>query len=232
MRTPNIAVILAGLLAAGAAAQEHHSAGTKSADKKPDLAMTAVGRQHHAIQTSSAEAQQYFDQGLTFLYGFNHEEAQRAFEQAAKLDPSSPMPLWGVAFAVGPNYNMDVDPRREKLAFETVQKAQQLAAHAPQTEKDYIAAIAVRYSGEEKPDYKQLSRNFAQAMKGLAEKYPDDLDAATIYAESLMDLNPWRLWSVDGKAGENTEEIIRVLESVLAREPNHAGANHYYIHAD
>ena len=231
MRSLNVAVILAGLLATAISAQEHHSTNKKSAEKKPDLAMTAIGRQHHAIQTSSAEAQQYFDQGLTFLYGFNHEEAARAFQQAAKLDSASPMPLWGIAFAVGPNYNMGVDPQREKLAYETVQKAKQLAVHAPQPEKDYVDALAVRYSGEEKADYKQLSRNFAQAMKTLSEKYPDDLDAATIYAESLMDLNPWRLWSVDGKAGENTDEIIRVLESVLAREPNHAGANHYYIHA-
>jgi tetratricopeptide (TPR) repeat protein len=231
MRARTTGLFLVLLYGGAVAAQQHHVADKKPSEKKPDLAMTAVGRQHHPIHTNSKQAQEYFDQGLTFLYGFNHEEAGRAFEQAAKLDPASPMPLWGIAFAVGPNYNIGVDPQREKLAYGTVQKALKLAENAPQNEKDYIAALAVRYSGDEKPDYKKLSGDFAGAMKDLANKYPDDLDASTIYAESLMDLNPWRLWTVDGKPGENTEEIIRVLESVLARDPNHAGANHYYIHA-
>jgi tetratricopeptide (TPR) repeat protein len=203
----------------------------KPADGPPDLALTAVGRQHHAIQTKNAEAQDFFDQGITLLYGFNHEEAARAFGRAGELDPASPMPLWGIALAVGPNYNMDVDAEREKIAYETIQKAQKLGEHAPQVEKDYVAALAMRYSGAASPDYKKLSRDFSVAMKKLAEKYPDDLDAATLYAESLMDLNPWKLWSQDGKPAEGTEEIVRVLESVLQRNPNHAGANHYYIHA-
>ena len=204
----------------------------KTASAKPaDLSLTAVGRQHHLIATKNEEAQLYFDQGITLIYGFNHEEAARAFERASELDSSSPMPLWGIALAVGPNYNMDVDAEREKLGYETVQKAQKLAANSPQVEKDYVAALVTRYSGDARPDYKKLSRDYAAAMKALSEKYPDDLDAATLYAESLMNLNPWKLWSHDGKPGENTEEIVRVLESVLARDPNHAGANHYYIHA-
>lgn len=202
-----------------------------AAPKKSDLSLTAVGRQHHPIQTKSPLAQEYFDQGITLLYGFNHEEAMRSFQRAAELDPASPMPLWGIAFAVGPNYNMDVDAEREKLGFDTVQKAQKLAANSPQIEKDYVSALTTRYSGDANPDYKQLSRDYAAAMKSLSEKYPDDLDAATFYAESLMDLSPWKLWTHDGKPTENTEEIVRVLESVLARDPNHAGANHYYIHA-
>jgi hypothetical protein len=126
---------------------------------------------------------------------------------------------------------MDVDAEREKSAFETIQKAQKLAEHAPQVERDYVAALATRYSGDATPDYKKLSRDFSAAMKNLSEKYPDDLDAVTFYAESLMDLNPWKLWGHDGKPAEGTEEIVRVLESVLQRDPNHAGANHYYIHA-
>ena len=203
----------------------------KTAKPAPDLSLTKVGRQHHAIRTTSQEAQDFFDQGVTLLYGFNHEEAARAFERAAELDPSSPMPLWGIAMAVGPNYNMDVDAQREKLAFETVQKAQKLAEHAPQLEKDYVSALAARYSGDASPNYKKLSREFASAMKSLSEKYPDDLDAATFYAESLMDLHPWKLWTHDGNAEEGTEEIVRVLESVMQRDPQHAGANHYYIHA-
>ncbi len=208
------------------------SAQDKNQKAKPvDLSITAVGRQHHPIHTTNKEAQEYFDQGVTLIYGFNHEEAARSFQRAAELDPASPMPLWGIALAVGPNYNSNVDAEREKLAYETIQKAQKLAANAPQIEKDYVAALASRYSGDANPDYKQLSRNYAAAMKALAAKYPDDLDAATMYAESLMDLNPWKLWSADGKPAENTMEIVTVLESVLARNPEHAGGNHYYIHA-
>lgn len=202
-----------------------------SRTRPPDLSLAAVGRQHHPIQTKSTLAQQYFDQGLTLLYGLNHDEAVRSFQRAAELDPASPMPLWGIAFAVGPNYNMDVDAEKEKTGFETMQRAQKLAANAPQVEQNYVAALLTRYSSDATPDYKRLSRDYASAMKSLSEKYPDDLDAATLYAESLMDLNPWKLWTNDGKPTENTEEIVRVLESVLARDPNHAGANHYYIHA-
>jgi tetratricopeptide (TPR) repeat protein len=219
-------MMLAAFSGMSAVAQEK-----KPAERSPDLSLTAIGRQHHPIQTKSAEAQAFFDQGITLLYGFNHEEAARAFRRAGELDPASAMPLWGIALVVGPNYNLDVDGEREKTAFETVQKAQKLAEQASQVEKDYVAALAVRYSGEANPDYKKLSRDYAVAMKGLSEKYPDDLDAATLYAESLMNLNPWRLWSLDGQPWERTEEIVQVLESVLRRDPNHAGANHLYIHA-
>jgi tetratricopeptide (TPR) repeat protein len=203
----------------------------KPEESGPDLSLTAVGRQHHAIQSGNPEAQAYFDQGITLLYGFNHEEAARAFQRAAELNPASPMPLWGIAMAVGPNYNQDVDAAREKLAFLTVQKARKLAELAPQVEVDYVAALAARYTANAAPDYKLLARNYATAMKSLSQKYPDDLDAATFYAESLMDLNPWKLWALDGKPAEGTAEILAVLESVLKRDPDHAGANHYYIHA-
>ena len=226
---PNLArfLLLCFVFSGVAFAQSH---GTPSG-KTADLSLTAVGRQHHPIQTKSKEAQDYFDQGVTLVYGFNHEEALRAFEKAAQLDPASPMPLWGIALAVGPNYNLDVDAEREKQAFEAIQKAQKLAQSAPQVEKDYASALAARYSGDANPDYKKLARDYVAQMRELAKKYPDDLDAATLYAESLMNLNPWKLWSLDGTPGENTEEIVRVLESVLARDPMHAGANHYYIHA-
>jgi len=208
-----------------AAAQE------KTAPGKPaDLSLTAVGRQHHPIATRSKNAQAYFDQGITLIYGFNHEEAARSFQRSAELDPASPMPLWGIAMAVGPNYNLDVDAEREKIAFEAIQKARTLAANAPEIERDYVEALVVRYSGDPSPNYKTLARDYATAMKGLSAKYPDDLDAATLYAEALMNLNPWKLWGHDGKPAENTEEIVRVLESVLTRNPLHAGANHYYIH--
>ena len=205
--------------------------GLAQAGRPADLSLTSVGRQHHPIQTANKEAQEFFDQGITLVYGFNHEEAARSFERAAQLAPSSPMPLWGIALAVGPNYNLDVDAEREKVAFDAIQKASKLAESAPAVERDYVKALAARYSADAKPDYKKLARDYADQMRQLAEKYPDDLDAATFYAESLMNLNPWKLWTLDGLPAENTEEIVRVLEGVLARDPMHAGANHLYIHA-
>jgi tetratricopeptide (TPR) repeat protein len=226
MRSVKNCLLLAGVCCLSAVAQDK-----KPVERPPDLSLTTVGRQHHPIQTKNAEAQQYFDQGVTLLYGFNHEEAARAFRRAGGLDPASPMPLWGVALAAGPNYNLDVDAEREKMAFETMQKARKLAEQAPQVEKDYVAALAVRYSGEANPNYKKLALDYTSAMGSLSQRYPDDLDAATLYAESLMNLNPWKLWSLDGQPWERTEEIVQVLESVLKRDPNHAGANHLYIHA-
>jgi tetratricopeptide (TPR) repeat protein len=201
------------------------------APRPPDLTLTAIGRHHHQIATKNESAQDYFDQGLTLIYGFNHEEAARSFEFAAKLEPNSPMPLWGMALAIGPNYNVDVDAEREKLAFETIQKALTMAKNSPEIERDYVSALAARFSGDPNPDYKKLARDYAGAMKSLSQKYPDDLDAATLYADSLMALNPWKLWTLDGKANDNTDEIVTVLESVLKRDPDHVGANHFYIHA-
>lgn len=133
--------------------------------------------------------------------------------------------------AVGPNYNLDVDAEREKIAYDTIQKASKLAESAPRVEQDYVTTLMLRYSNDAKPDYKKLANIYAMGMRTLSRKYPEDLDAATMYAESLMNLNPWQLWTASGKPGEHTDEIIRVLESVLQREPGHAGANHYYIHA-
>jgi len=220
-------ILLAGFLLAGVCNGQEK----KAADKPADLSLTTVGRQHHPIHTLSREAQDYFDQGITLLYGFNHEEAARSFQKAAELDPLSPMPLWGIAMAVGPNYNLDVDMERERIAYEAIQKAAKLAEKAPRVEQDYVTTLMLRYSNEAKPDFKKLAATYAEGMRTLSRKYPEDLDAATMYAESLMNLDPWKLWTLDGKPGEHVEEIVRVLESVLARDPMHAGANHYYIHA-
>ena len=192
---------------------------------------SGMGTLHHAIQTSSPEAQKFFDQGLTLVYGFNHEEAIRSFDRAAELDPQAAMPLWGRALALGPNYNMDVDLEHEKNSFNTIQKALKLAVAGPENERAYVAALAKRYSDDPKADLSKLAHDYANAMRDLAHKYPDDPDAQVIFGESLMDLNPWKLWTVDGKPNENTEELISTLEAVLKRWPDHIGANHYYIHA-
>ncbi len=225
MQLPKFFLCALALCSSSAAAQQN------PASRPPNLSLTAIGRHHHPIATNNKSAQNYFDQGLTLIYGFNHEEAARSFEYAAKLDPSSPMPHWGLALAVGPNYNSNVDADREKQAFEAIQKAAKLAEDAPPVERDYVAALAARFSGDANADYKKLAHDYADAMKSLSQKYPDDLDAATLYADSLMALNPWKLWTLDGKPADHTEEIVTVLESVLARDPEHVGANHFYIHA-
>lgn len=198
---------------------------------KPAMLLPGMGTHHHSITTKSPQAQKFFDQGLTLIFAFNHDEAVRSFQRAADLDPSAAMPHWGVALALGPNINMDVDPEREKAAFDAVRKALSLASSAPEHESAYIAALAKRYSDDPKADLKKLALDYKNAMSDLVRRYPDDLDIATLYAESMMDLRPWQLWTPDGNPVEGTEEIVSVLESVIRRDPRHVGANHYYIHA-
>ena len=193
--------------------------------------MSGIGRHHHIISTKSSEAQRFFDQGLTLVFAFNHEEATRAFQRAAELDPRSPMPFWGIALASGPCINLDIDPPHEKTAYDAVQKAVSLAPGVTESERAYIQALAKRYSADPKIDLRKLDADYAHAMRELSKLYPDDLDAATLYAESLMDLHPWKLWSLNGHPAQDTDEIVAVLESVLRRAPDHIGANHYYIHA-
>lgn len=198
---------------------------------KPPILISGLGEHHHAISTKNPEAQRFFDQGLTLVFGFNHEEAARSFRRAAELDPESAMAFWGVALALGPCINLDVYPPHEQAAYEAEQKALSLASGTTERERDYIHALAKRYSDDPKVDLRKLDAEYAIAMRELSKHYPDDLDAATLYAESLMDLHPWKLWSLDGRPTEGTEEILAVLEFVLRRDPNHLGANHYYIHA-
>ena len=172
-----------------------------------------------------------FDQGMAQAYGFNHDAAIRSFEHASELDPNAAMPHWGRAWALGPNYNLDIDDPRAKAAYDAIAKARSLAANGPDAERAYTAALAVRYSPDMKADRAGLARKYSAAMGDLARRHPDDLDAAALYAESLMNLTPWKLWTLDGRPNANTEEIVRILEAVLQRDPNHLGANHYYIHA-
>jgi tetratricopeptide (TPR) repeat protein len=193
--------------------------------------MPGLGHHYHTISTKNPDAQRFFDQGLTLVFGFNHEEAARAFRRASELDPQSAMPFWGIALALGPCINLDVDPPHEKAAYEAVQKALLLSSGGKERERDYVHALAKRYSPDPKVDLRKLDAEYANAMRELSKRYPDDLDAATLYAESLMDLHPWKLWGLDGRPTEGTEEILAVLESVLRRDPNHIGANHYYVHA-
>src|SRR6266852_7076605 len=193
--------------------------------------LPGLGEVHHPVSTSNKQAQQFFDQGLKLVYAFNHDEAGRSFQRAAALDPKLAMAWWGVALTLGPNYNLPVDPEREKAGYDAVQRALALQEEASEPERAYINALAVRYSSDSKADLHQLDMDYKNAMLKLVQQYPDDLDATTLYAESAMNLRPWQLWTADGKPAEGTEEIVSTLESVLKRDPNHIGANHYYIHA-
>jgi tetratricopeptide (TPR) repeat protein len=198
--------------------------------EKPATLMSGMGSLNHPVSTTKPEAQRFFDQGLSLVFAFNHDEAVRSFKRAAELDPQMSMAWWGTALALGPNINLDVDPEREKAAYDATQKALSLSAKSSDAERAYIQALSKRYSIDPGADLKKQAIDYKNAMGELVKKYPDDLDAAVLYAESAMDLRPWQLWTVDGKPAEGTEEIVAVLESVLRRNPNHAGAIHYYIH--
>jgi tetratricopeptide (TPR) repeat protein len=207
------------------------TARTKTNSNPTPRLLSGLGDTHHPVSTKNRLAQQFFDQGLKLVYAFNHDEARRSFQHAAELDPKLAMAWWGVALTLGPNYNLPIDPEREKAGYDAVQHALSLQQNASEPERAYISALSLRYSNNPKADLHQLDVDYKNAMSKLTAHYPDDLDAATLYAESAMNLHPWQLWLRDGKPNEGTEEIVGVLESVLKRDPNHLGANHYYIHA-
>jgi tetratricopeptide (TPR) repeat protein len=190
-----------------------------------------LGDINHPVTTNNADAQKFFNQGLAYVYAFNHEEAVKSFKQAAQLDPNLAMAYWGVALAMGSNYNVEADGPSLLEAFSNLQKAIALAPKVSEHERAYINALAKRYSSDPQADKHKLAGDYKIAMGELSKNYPDDLDAATLYAESMMNLRPWKLWTNDGKPAEGTLEIVAVLENVLRRNPNHTGANHYYIHA-
>jgi len=218
-----IALSLSGLIAA----QQH----TSHNQPKAVAFMPGYGDIHHPVSTSNPEAQKFFDQGLRLIYAFNHDEAARSFHHAAELDPKLAMAYWGIAEALGPNYNDPADPGRFKQAHEAIQKGADLSAGASPSERAYIAAMAKRFPADAKADLRVAAEQYHSAMRDLVQQYPDDLDAATLCAESGMNLHPWGLWHPDGTATPGTEEITYMLESVLRRDPNHMGAIHYYIHA-
>ncbi|HIK07298.1 MAG TPA: hypothetical protein IGS40_21835 [Trichormus sp. M33_DOE_039] len=199
--------------------------------KQPYTLIPGLGTYNHPVSTQNPEAQKFFDQGLNLVYGFNHDEAVRSFQHAAELDPQMAMAYWGIALALGPNINSVVTSEKEQAAYQAIQKASELAVQASIPEQDYIQALAKRYSPNPNADLHPLDVDYAQAMASLFQRYPDDLDVATLYAESLMDLHPWQLWTHDGQPQPGTNKIVAVLEYVLERNPNHPGANHYYIHA-
>jgi len=222
--------VLIALGLCGSLAAQQHPMHSQPPVKKATL-MTGLGDLHHPVSTSTPEAQKFFDQGMRLIYAFNHQEAAGSFERAAELDPKMAMAYWGLAEAVGPNYNDPADPDRYKKAHEAIAKAESLAANASPSEKAYIAAMALRFPADPAADHRLAAERYRNAMGDLVKQFPDDLDAATLFAEAGMNLHPWGLWHPDGTPEGGTEDIIAALESVLKRDPNHMGAIHYYIHA-
>ncbi|MGH9538812.1 MAG: hypothetical protein ACRD3H_12860 [Terriglobales bacterium] len=222
-----LSVLLTLFLCGAVFAQEHHA----HAAAKPATLIPGLGDLHHPVTTKNPQAQQFFDQGLRLIYAFNHDEAARSFQQAANLDPKLAMAYWGVAEAVGPNYNDPASDERFAQAHESIQKAVELSGDATPAEQAYIQAMALRFPADPKADRRQAAEAYHDAMREVVKNFPDDLDAATLFAESGMTLHPWGLWHHDGTPEAGTEEIVATLESVIKRDPNHLGAIHYYIHA-
>lgn len=229
MRTFALLFILFVISSAIYAQHGHGSPGT--VPKKAVWIDDGIGAIDHPVTTKNPEAQKFFNQGLAYLYAFNHAEGISSFRHAAELDPEMAMAWWGIALGLGSNYNVTADEAQLVEAYENVQKAVSLSANASQADRDYITALSKRYAKDPKTDRAKLANDYKNAMGELVKKYQDDLDAATLYAESMMNLRPWQLWTLDGKPAEGTLEIIAVLEGVLKRNPKHTGANHYYIHA-
>lgn len=223
-----VVVVTTGLLASSCTKQ---SVGGQQSSNG-EILFSGMGSLHHQITTSNLEAQRFFDQGLTFVYAFNFQEASRSFEQSAQLDAISAMPLWGIALAASPHYNGtdEINPQTMRLEVARIKTAQQRASTGPENERDYVQALAERFNEDPNLNGHELAHNYARAMRALHQKYPDDPDAAVLYAESLMNLHRRRLWTNDGQATADSNEISSVLEGVLRRWPDHIGANHFYIH--
>ncbi|MCB9855157.1 MAG: hypothetical protein H6818_05665 [Phycisphaerales bacterium] len=219
---------LVGLLVVGCS-QPH-----LTVERKGEIAPLYRGMGPHTrkVTTTSPIAQRYFNQGLNWAYAFNHDEAIRSFEQAAAYDPNCAMAYWGIALCNGPHINNPImTPDRSEAAWVALQKAVILKSTVSPIERDLISALETRYANPAPADRSSLDAAYANAMAAVWQKYPSDDDAGALYAESMMDLHPWDLWTQDGRAKQDTESIIALLEAVLKIEPNHPGANHLYIHA-
>jgi tetratricopeptide (TPR) repeat protein len=190
-----------------------------------------MGTHQFTITTKNKLVQRYFNQGLALTYGFNHEEAGRAFKQAFALDPTCAMCYWGAAYGLGPNINAPMEKSVVAEAYALSQKALALAPTASEKERALIEALSKRYAQNPPDDRSALDKAYADAMREVAKHFSDDADVVTLFGESLMDLTPWNYWTKEGIATTYTTEIVTTLESALKLNPNHPGANHYYIHA-
>jgi tetratricopeptide (TPR) repeat protein len=199
---------------------------------KREPKFSGLGVHHRKITTASAEAQQYFDQGLAFLYGFNHDEAIRSFQAAAQSDPHCGMAYWGIAMANGPHINnMVVTSGHAIAAWKAVIRARKLFALGSSVERALIEAVGQRFTDPQPSDRKALDAAYAAAMREVWKTYPDDADVGALTAEALMDLRPWNQWTRDGQPQPGTEEVLETLDAVLSKAPNHPFALHLLIHA-
>jgi tetratricopeptide (TPR) repeat protein len=201
----------------------------------PLVAQRGLGQISMPVTTHSEAAQFWFDQGLAQLFGFAHEDAIRSFKRALAEDPRLAMAAWGIAYAYGPNINLDMDAKRARLANRYVRQARELARFAGAREQRYIRALDGRYDTAHEPlgplSRKPLDQRYFAAMLKLAADYPDDLHAATMSAEAGLDLRPWGQWKPNGTPYPDTLRVVGILKGVLARDPHHVGAQHYLIHA-
>jgi tetratricopeptide (TPR) repeat protein len=213
--------------------QDHdHPPGQPTTEAADPPIYDNLGTLHRDITTPSQEAQQYFDQGLRLTYAFNHDEAIKSFQQALKRDSTCAMCYWGIAYALGPNINVPMDTAAIRPAYQAVQQALKYSDQATPNERAYIEALSQRYAPTPATGRAALDSAWAKAIGVVSYAYPRDDDAATLYAEALMDLRPWNYWTNGGRAkAPSTYEQLRVLERVVRRNPNHPGACHFYIHA-
>lgn len=207
---------------------DHHAGATAA---PPPMLLEGLGSHGQRITTASPAAQAYFDQGLRLVYAFNHIEAERSFREAARLDPACAMCYWGIALTHGSNYNSPADANREQAAYAALQHAMRVADRATPRERAMIQALAKRHVSAPPDDRTAMGRAYADAMRDVARRFPDDADAATLFADALMNLRPWNLWMPDGTPQPETQEIVATLERALRADPNHPGALHLYIHA-
>ena len=221
-------------------AQDEHAHGEAERVTVADWARGAqlfdgLGVFRRPISTRSTEAQQYFDQGMRFVWAFNHDEATRSFAKAAEIDPACAICYWGVALTLGPNYNMPaMSEARAQVGWEALRRARDASTGGSSVEQALILALAVRYDGAKALDPTNLGArmtSYVEAMRKVASDFPGDNDVQTLFAEALMNTNPWKLWNVDGSPNPGTLEIVATLQRVLASDANHPGANHYLIHA-
>lgn len=212
-------------------APESQTAAPAVADVDRPVLFHNLGELSRPIGAANPEVQRWFDQGLRLAYAFNHQAAERAFAEAARLDPDCAMCFWGRALVLGPNINLPMLPEAMQPAHAHAQRALTLAERAQPADRALIEALAKRYAWPAPEDRGALDLAYADAMREVVARFPDDNDAAALFAESLMDLSPWSYWGPDGQPNEHTGEILAALEGVLARDPDHIGAIHYYIHA-
>jgi tetratricopeptide (TPR) repeat protein len=233
---PPMMVLLA--LAPGAATgQDHGGAAHHEQGPAPEQTVEQVplyenlGDHHYAITTSVPTAQDYFDQGLRLYYAFNHAEAIRSFREAQRLDPECAMCFWGEALAWGPNINLPMDSASAVTAYEVTRRALAVREHAGEREQALIDALQVRYASVPPADRGHLDRAYAGAMAGVVERYPEDPEAAVLYAEALMDLRPWDYWTESGDPQPGIDRALAALEGVVQKDERHPGACHFFIHA-